>query len=202
MRILFAVATLASLLQGCTYATLRPIDPPVRLQPPPAQPLRASLLFSSNNGNNSLVDQAVRGSRYFTAVDAATNAATDVEIVFHGNDCGSRQGSVLVDSPLAMITAPVLGAVGIATLFTLPLTHAGRWDCERKLSYRLLREPAGPEQTLHHGYRYTEYKVSFTYPLFTSKRREAYQGERSVDDAVAALFNRISADVAAREAWQ
>lgn len=206
MKSLPAIMALPLLLQGCTYATVRPIDPPVTLQPPPSVPLRASLLFSSNNGSNPQVDQAVRGSRYFAAVDAATTAATDVEIVFHGNTCGARRSSPLVDSPLAMITAPVLGAVGIATLFTLPLTHAGQWDCERKFSYRLLRGSgnagAGSEQTLAHGYRYTEYKVSFTYPLFSSKRREAYQGERSVDDAVAALFNRISADVAAREAWR
>lgn len=201
MRLLFAIALLPALLQGCTYSTVRPIGPMVQLQPPPSAPLRASLLFSANSGSNALVDKTIRGSRYFAAVDATTTAATDVEIVFHGNECGSRKKG-LMDSPVAFIAAPVVGLVGMATLLSVPLVNAGQWDCHRRFSYRLLRDPAGSPQTLFHGYRHTDYRATLGYPLLTSRRRAQYQGERSIDDAVAALFNRISADVAAREAWQ
>lgn len=201
MRLLLAIALLPLLLQGCTYSTVRPIGPAVQLQPMPGAPLRASLLFSTNSGSNALVDKTVRSSRYFAAIDTATTAATDVEIVFHGNQCGGRKKG-LMDSPAAIVAAPVVGLVGMATLLSFPLVNAGQWDCHRHFSYRLLREPAGSPQSLYHGYRHTEYRATLGYPLLTSRGRAAYQGERSIDDAVAALFNRISADVAAREAWQ
>lgn len=201
MRSLFALALVPLLLQGCTYSTVRPIGPAVQLQPPPSVPLRASLLFATNSGSNSVVGQTIRGSRYFAAVDATTTAATDVEIVFHGNQCGNRKKG-LIDSPAAIIAAPVVGLLSMATLASVPLVNAGQWDCHRSFSYRLLRDPAGGPQWLHHAYRHTDYRATFGYPLLTSRGRAAYQGERSVDDAVAALFNRISADVAAREAWK
>lgn len=197
LRAALALLALAT-LPGCTHTVLRSTEPPQALKPVPAQGLRASVVFSSDNRSNALVAQTIRDSGYFVAVDDATSAATDIEITFRGTDCGDARSPT--DSFLGTwSTVIVFWGISVPTLFSVPPFYYQSWDCQRMFSYRLLRVPYSNERTVWRELRETQYKTFLTHPLMTSKKREQYQRERSVDDAVVALLNHISDDLAALE---
>lgn len=186
------------LLQACTHGVIHQ-DHPLRLEPMPRYPLHAAVQTTSTSATvNALVVKTLRDSGYFGAVDTVAGPTTDIEIVYKGSSC-DRQ-SDMTDSFIGTWTMTlVFLAVTVPTLGSIPPGNSGEWHCDHKFSYRLLDGSKRPERAVLHGYRYIEYKTTFTHYLLTSDAREQYQLEYSIDQAVATLLNTISQDIAARE---
>lgn len=203
-RLLLLAAALV-VAPGCTYSVISHSGNhtlPSLQQELPRRPLKAAVVMGSFRGENQArIRSMLLSSGVFSEVEfRSARSDDDVEIKLSNYDCGPT--FTIFDSLAWVVGVPYTVGVYLPMLGMIPSPFSMKTDCSLTMSYRFPNAATSRDKAFaYHSYDYTmrQYKVTFTYPLFTSAARERYQMERVNDQAFAGLIAKIKANAGVLE---